>query len=297
MDEEKIQQFYVDDETLSLIVEALLIKIKENVNNVVNSSTVDDTVWNTILNGLTNGIVDPEDLGNRPVSIELLAQLIAKGKLLSYELVTGKEISEVVTDPKANVIYLLKDPDAVEPNLVSMWMNISADDQPNWISLGGVKLPEINYVDTESPDSVKNIVAHVRRAETDYTGSANVQPGEIVTAQALTNVLISLGYASKVVIPFEKGQGKTISEVVGKPDVTAFYVYQQSADENDWACYTAAPIINGDTTKYVWLKISGAEGTTVEVDLSNYWSKDELKPITAEKVTEIVDAAAEKVGF
>lgn len=143
MDEEKIQQFYVDDETLSLIVEALLIKIKENVNNVVNSSTVDDTVWNTILNGLTNGIVDPEDLGNRPVSIELLAQLIAKGKLLSYELVTGKEISEVVTDPKANVIYLLKDPDAVEPNLVSMWMNISADDQPNWISLGGVKLPEI----------------------------------------------------------------------------------------------------------------------------------------------------------
>lgn len=292
-----VQQFFADEQTLSLIVEAILAKIKSS-SNALTSDAVEESVWNNIVTGLTKGLVNEASVAGKGVSTELLAEVIVKGKFLSYSLVMSADpIETAVSVPELNTIYLLKNPDAEDSN-VSMWMRAIINDAEDWISLGGVKMPELKYVDVENPDSVNNIVAHVKRGEIDYEGSKNVQPDEIVTAQALTNVLVGLGYANKIVVPFERSQGKTISEVIGRPMMNTFYVYQQSADENDWACYTAAPIINGDVTKYVWLKISGAEGSApVEVDLSNYWSKDELKPITAEQVTTIIERASTNVGL
>ncbi len=307
MPEETVGKFYLDPDSLELIVEALLTKIKDNmISAAVTSGNTDETVWATLLQGLTKGVLGETDLASKAVSLELLAAIIAKGKFVSYEGVIGKTIEETVTTPVDGTIYLLKDPDTTGTN-VTMWMHMAIGGVVDWFSLGSVDLPEIHYVDTDSPDSVKNIVSHINRGETDYSGSANVQPGEIVTAQVLTNVLVQLGYGKKKMIPFSEGQGKPISEVVGKPDVNTFYCYQQTADNNDWAVYTAAAIVTttpgeGEgvepvtTTSYVWLKISGAEGgAAVEVDLSNYWTKDELKPLTAEVINTAVNNAFERV--
>lgn len=308
MEENKVPQFYLDEESLGLIVEALLVKIKENVNGSLTSNGLDSDVWENLLSGLVKGIVDPKDVAIKGVSLELLAAVISKGGFLSYKPLVGKDITTLVTDPATNVIYLLKDPDDEENN-VSVWMYTPTEDGDPWLHLAGIKVPQITFVDTEGPDDINNIVAHVRRGETDFSGSDNVHSEEIVNAQVLTEVLVKLGYSSKIVINFDKGQGRPITEVVGKPAVNAFYVYQQSADENDWAVYTAAPIINTvpaadedseptTTTKYVWLKISGAQGSApVEIDMSNYWSKDELKPLTADVITSAVEAASEKVGI
>lgn len=289
---EKTQEFFIDEVSLGLIVEAILNKVKENIADVVTKNATDPAVWETIVNGLSKGTVGAE-AGDKAVSVALLAEVIAKAKHLDYQLVDGIDIEAAVTDPKENTIYLMRDPDAEDRTHASIHVHTAE----GWISAGGVKMPALVMVDTETPDDVNNIILHVQCGETDYSGSTNVHPEEIITAQALTNVLVGLGLAAKKVIPYSENAGKSISEHVGTPAMNTFYAYQQSEDENDWAMYTAVPVTSGSTTKNIWLKISGAEGTTVEVDLSNYWSKDELKPITAEKVTEIVDAAAEKVGF
>ena len=292
--DEKMTPFYLDEAGLSLIVEALLAKIKENVKPAITKDGTEEVVWNTLVSGLSKGIIGETDNAKKAVSAELLAEIIAKAKFIRYEIVNGTDVATAVTAPESNVIYLLKTDPA--KNSVSMWMNIEADGTSGWVSLGVAELPELKVI--TGNDSINNVVSHVNRNDTDYSSSTNVQAEDLVTAESLTKVLVGLGYSKKKVIPYSESQGKTISETVGEPDVNTIYAFQQTDDDNDWAVYTAAPTKGDSNTKYVWLKISGAEGSApVEIDLSNYWSKNELTALSADDITSIVQAASEKVGL
>lgn len=296
--DEKLTPYYLDEESLGLIVEALLNKIKQNVSATITSDNTEHDLWETIANGLPEGIFGASDTANKAVSAELVSEIFKRGAYLSYTFVEGESIETTVTAPKAGRVYLLR-ADNTKSN-VSMWMYATSDTgESKWLSLGVAELPELKVIDTTNSDSVNNVVSHVTRKDSDYSSSTNVQAGDLVTAESLTKVLIGLGYAKKRVIPYSESQGKTISETVGEPDVNTIYAFQQTDDSNDWAVYTAAPTsASAGSPQYVWLKISGAEGgAPVEVDLSNYWSKSELTALSADDITSIVQQASEKVGI
>lgn len=282
-------EFVMDETSMTTIVEAILTKIKERGS--VLSRAEDSSIWDKIVSGVISGNLGEEasTVKEKAVSIELLAEMVVKGQFLRYSLVVSDQsIEKVVTTPEEGVVYLLRGTSATK---ASVWMYMSnSGGNKYWLEVASVEIPELNYVDTENEDEVQNIITHVKNADKDYSSSQNVGAGDIVTAQALTNVLIGLGYWRKVVVKYEKHQGTPISEYNPKPATDALYVYQNSEDDQDWSLWVAIKQ-NG---KYAWLKLAGEEAP-IELDLSNYWSKDELKLLTSEKAQEIFDTAVDKV--
>lgn len=282
-------EFVLDENSLNKVIEAILTKMKERGS--VLSRAEDASIWDKIVTGVINGTLgaDVQDAGAKGVPIELLAEMVLKGQFLKYKLVVSdKGIETVVTTPEEGVVYLLK---PTTSNKAAVWMYMSdASSSKYWLEIAGVEIPELGMVDTENEDEVTNIITHVKNADKDYSESQNVQASDLVTAQALTNVLIGLGYWRKIIVKYEKHQGTPIAEYYPKPATDALYVYQVSEDDQDWALYVAVKQ-NG---KYAWLKLAGDE-QPIEIDLSNYWSKDELKILTEQKAEEIFNNAVNSV--
>lgn len=279
-------EFVLDEVSITKVIEAILTKMKEHGS--VLSRAEDASVWDKIVSGVISGSVADGTDGTKAVPIELLAEIILKGQFLKYKLVTSDQpINEVVLVPEVGTIYLLK---KSTTNKATVWMYMqSIDSSYYWLEVAAVELPELNYVDTESEDAISNIVTHIKNQNKDYSDSMNVKAGDIVTAQALTNVLIGLGYVRKTVVAYSKHGGKPISEYVPKPAQDVLYLYQETDDEEDWAAYIAVK----NNGKVIWLKLSNDK--PIEIDLSGYWSKEELQIISAEKVDEIFNNAVNKV--
>lgn len=287
---------------LDLLIEELLKKVKETAAVVVSEEDfASKSEWNDFLMSILEDNVDA-DYDNRAVTILTLTELLSFANYSRLEIVKGNAINAVVKNPLPNAIYLLRNPESDDKN--TLW---AYDDQGNWVSLTkNIEVPDIHFVDTKTPEAVQNIVSHVNRGTGDYAASTNVKADDTVNVQALTNVLIGLAGAQIKTVPYSESKGRSISKVVTKPSLNTIYLYQQSSDENDWAVYTVAAVTVDSLEKTVWIKVSGgAEGSgsgstgsgNVAAELGNYWSKDELVPLTDDEIIDIVNEAAIKAGF
>ena len=294
------KKYFLDDESLSKVVEALLIKVKASIPPVIEDNDFDsEEDWNLFLtNFLCNVDTDYDD---NAVSVETLKKIFKDAKVSNLVAVEGTDIESAVDLPLDNALYILTDSKTQTNKLYGYvedeWIEIKSSNN---------ETPEFEVVDTTSNDSVNNIVAHVNKSNTSLEGSTNVQPDQLVTAQALLNTLIDLAYARVISIPYSESKGRKINEIYPKPNVNSVYLYQMK-DKDSWALYTVTASVNNNNTSYTWVQMgvtnnitvnSGATGSeTVSSDLKNYWSKDELVPITEDEIINIVNTVAEKVGF
>lgn len=290
---EKMPTYFADDKTMNIVVNALLTKMEEAVAD----GGMDPEAWNKFVENLTKGVVEDNSILKKVISVDLLATVLAKGRFITCEVVEGATIEEAVDTPDTETLYLLNDPNVTANNL-TIWMYItsktaSGRDIGTWYSLANVDVPEFTTVNTTNPDHVNNIISHIRRGVSDYNSSANVRGYDLVTAKALTKVLIGLGHANKVVVPYEP-QG-TIGDIVKEPDSNAYYVYQQSPSSDDWAIYTFIKI--SEEADGYWVKLTDPNVNKEAVDMNNYWSKDELQLIDKDQIIAMVDSAADAVGI
>ena len=291
--EGNVNKYYLDSPALSKIVEAILTKVKDYVKQPLMVKDLTETDLEVLLLNIRDNLNSQNDADI--VSVDLLAEILNSLELSSVQVVSGDSIEEAAVLPNSKNLYIFSATD--DPDNYGFY--VYKDDK--WVTIIAPKSKnDITLIDTTKADSVDNVVAHVNRKDSSYAGSANAQPEEAITVQALTNILIALSYSKTQQIPYvEANKDKLISEVVTKPSANTIYVYQESEDETDWSVWTVATTELDGQTKFNWVKISGKEGSSsgVEVNLSNYWSKDELVAITDEEITAIVDAAADKVGF
>lgn len=291
--EENVKNFYLDSKSLSKIIEAVFVKVKGSIKEPLMVKDLDETELELLLLNINDNYSTDKD--NSAVSIDLLSEIISALKLSSVRMVSGNAIDEAVEMPNSRNLYIFSTPEDPTNYGLYMYQNDA------WVCILAPKSKnDLALIDTTKPDSVDNVVSHVNRKETNYSGSANAQPEDVISVQALTNILISLSYSKTVNIPYSADTAeKSISEVVTKPAVNTIYVYQESEVETDWSVWTVATTVVDGVTKYNWIQISGSDSSSsaTEVNLTNYWSKDELVPITDEEITSIVDTAATNAGF
>lgn len=291
--EENVKNYYLDSKALSKVIEAVFTKVKTSIKQPLMVKDLDETDLEILLLNIRDNLSNNKD--NEIVSVDLLSEILAGLELSSVQVVSGDTIDEAVELPKSSNLYIFSTTD--DPTNYGFY--VYKDDQ--WVTIIAPKSKDdLTLIDTTKTDSVDNVVAHINRKETSYVGSSNAQPEEAISVQALTNILIALSYSKTQSIPYvAANEGKLISEVVTKPAANTIYTYQESDDDSDWSVWTTATTVVDGVQKFNWIKISGKDGSgsAVEVNLSNYWSKDELVPITDDEITAIVNEAATNAGF
>lgn len=282
-----VKDVYVaDDKAMNIVVNALLTKMEDSVA----SGGMDEETWNKFVDSLTKGVVENNAVLKKVISVELLATVLNKGQFITAEVVQGTDIVSAVETPDVNTLYLLHDPNATTNNL-TIWVWVTSKTSGGkvvgtWYSLANAEIPEFTTVNTSDPDHVNNIVSHIRRGTDSYNSSANVRGYDLVSAKALTQVLIRLGTCNKVVIPYEPNA--TIADIITEPNVNTMYIYQETKSDDSWAMYSI--MMNDDGKTYKWIRLTGkVEGP----DLSKYWSKEELTVVTSEEITAMVNNAAD----
>lgn len=118
------------------------------------------------------------------------------------------------------------------------------------------------------------------------------EQGARVLAEVLGEKIKSMDHLAKEVVI--GGEGKTIGDVVTNPKNDVLYIYKTSAEATTGTLYTC--VVTNDASGYssvVWTEIS-AGGSA---DLDDYYSKEDLQPISGDTIRSIFNDVMDNLGL
>ena len=147
-------------------------------------------------------------------------------------------------------------------------------------------------------EELEVIVKHIlQEMEDNKINTVNTLVGsdnnDVPTVKAVKDALANIDSVDHVVV--QSVDGKSINEMVTKPQTNTIYMFKESEEDDDWDVYIYAPVVVEGESKLTWVTLGKCKYTpdiSVEApDLTGYWSKEELVPMPESVIQEVFDAA------